>query len=104
MEKNPSHRRKRAGEIRLFWVVLWAISVAFALGLYRPNWEALEQRRERKREILSEIELTTEENARRRTGIELLKAGDVRTWEAVIRERYKDARPGEAPLDDGRDG
>jgi len=94
-------RRERAGdsagEIRLFWVVLWAVSVAFALGVYRPGWEALERRRGRKRDLMAQIEHRTEENARWRAGIAMLEAGDRRTWETVIRRRYGYSLPGEVP-------
>ena len=85
------------GEIRLFWIVLWAISVAFAVGIYRPNWEALERKRTARAELLVEIERSAEENARLRAGVELLGAGDPGTWERVIRQRYSYVREGEIP-------
>jgi cell division protein FtsB len=82
-------------EIRLFWVILWAIAVAFVIGVYRPNWETLERRRQAKAELIGEIESLAEENARLKAGIEALERGDIETWESVARQRLGWARPGE---------
>ena len=107
MARGSQSGRASAGEIRLFWVIVWAVSVAFAIGVYRPNWEALERRRTGERDLLGQIERLTDQNARWRAGIELLQNDDRRTWEMVIRRRYGYTRRGEIPCratDFRRDG
>ncbi len=104
MRRSESDREAaRDGEIRLFWIVLWAVSVAFALCVYRPNWEGLEKRRAQKRHLLKDIEQLAGDNGRLKTSVDALERGDRETWEIVLQKRGW-GRKGEVRRGGRRDG